>query len=333
MIDVAILGAGVSGLTAAWRLRAAGLHVEVFEARDRLGGRAWTHDGFDLGATWVWDTETHIHALLEELGVDTFAPATNGLDTFDDGTVQRGRLPQSAVPERRIRGGMAALVKALATKAGPVHQSHAVQGLRATPDGVSVVLADRSVTARHVVAALPPSLVAPWLTNDDGALLAHVPVWMGTIAKCVGVFDRPVWQDQGLSGRAFSRVGPMAEIHDLSGDAGPALFGFAPQTDSVDLETRVPDQFERLFGARPSRLVVQRWWDEPLTTAGGREDQRLFGHAALRHPLLDGRLHLISCETSGVSPGHLDGAVERAETVSRRIMGSQPGVPASPKSP
>ncbi len=318
MIDVAIIGAGVSGLTAAWRLRAAGRRVEVFEARDRMGGRAFTSsfDGrsVDLGATWVWDSEVHVHKVLSELGVVTFPPPSDGLDTYDDGTVQRGRLPGSAVPERRILGGMRALVEALAAKAGPVHLESAVEGLELVPGGLRLQVAGQAVEARAVVAALPPSLVAPWVP-EHRERLAHVPVWMGGVAKCVGLYERPVWRDQGLSGRAFSRVGPMSEVHDLSTAEGPALFGFVHRDHSRDLDERVPAQFERLFGERPTSVVIQRWWNEPQTTTGEAEDQRLFGHPFLRAPLLDGRLQLISCETSGVSPGHLDGAIERAETV------------------
>lgn len=39
MATVAIIGAGLAGLTAAWRLASAGFRVTVFEARTRLGGR------------------------------------------------------------------------------------------------------------------------------------------------------------------------------------------------------------------------------------------------------------------------------------------------------
>jgi monoamine oxidase len=42
MPHVAVLGAGVAGLTAAYRLRAAGHRVTVFETQDRVGGRAMT---------------------------------------------------------------------------------------------------------------------------------------------------------------------------------------------------------------------------------------------------------------------------------------------------
>jgi cation diffusion facilitator CzcD-associated flavoprotein CzcO len=39
---VAVIGAGLAGLTAAYRLQQRGFDVTVFEARDRVGGRVWT---------------------------------------------------------------------------------------------------------------------------------------------------------------------------------------------------------------------------------------------------------------------------------------------------
>jgi monoamine oxidase len=41
-VHVVVLGAGIAGLTAAYELEQAGFHVTVLEARDRVGGRAWT---------------------------------------------------------------------------------------------------------------------------------------------------------------------------------------------------------------------------------------------------------------------------------------------------
>lgn len=42
--SVVVVGAGFAGLTAAWWLAHHGFHVIVLEARNRVGGRVWTHD-------------------------------------------------------------------------------------------------------------------------------------------------------------------------------------------------------------------------------------------------------------------------------------------------
>ncbi|HEU4563724.1 MAG TPA: FAD-dependent oxidoreductase, partial [Gemmatimonadaceae bacterium] len=42
---VLIIGAGIAGLTAAWRLRRAGVPVRVIEAQDRVGGRMFSLRG------------------------------------------------------------------------------------------------------------------------------------------------------------------------------------------------------------------------------------------------------------------------------------------------
>jgi len=56
--DVVVIGAGTAGLGAARRLAAAGFSIRVIEARNRLGGRAWTArdpSGFpiELGCAWL----------------------------------------------------------------------------------------------------------------------------------------------------------------------------------------------------------------------------------------------------------------------------------------
>ncbi|MFL6725119.1 MAG: flavin monoamine oxidase family protein [Sphingomicrobium sp.] len=45
--SVVILGAGIAGLVSAYELQRAGFRVTVLEARDRIGGRAWTIRGGD----------------------------------------------------------------------------------------------------------------------------------------------------------------------------------------------------------------------------------------------------------------------------------------------
>ena len=81
--DVAIVGAGLAGLTAAREIMRAGHSVIVLEARDRVGGRMLNQpipggDISERGATFAGPTQDHILALAQEYGVDTFP-------TYDDG--------------------------------------------------------------------------------------------------------------------------------------------------------------------------------------------------------------------------------------------------------
>src|ERR1044072_9220694 len=56
--DIVIVGAGAAGIAAARHLKQAGLKPLLLEARDRVGGRAWTNVeafGFpvDMGCAWL----------------------------------------------------------------------------------------------------------------------------------------------------------------------------------------------------------------------------------------------------------------------------------------
>ncbi|KAF5686243.1 monoamine oxidase [Fusarium circinatum] len=61
MLDLLIIGAGVSGLQAAVTAQKAGLSIAILEARDRVGGKSWTvplqntNGKADLGIAWVND--------------------------------------------------------------------------------------------------------------------------------------------------------------------------------------------------------------------------------------------------------------------------------------
>jgi len=76
-VDVAVVGAGLAGLTCARELQRAGLSVAVFEARDRVGGRVLNQELEDgsvaeLGGQFVGPTQDRIVTLAAELGVETF---------------------------------------------------------------------------------------------------------------------------------------------------------------------------------------------------------------------------------------------------------------------
>ena len=71
-----VVGAGFAGLTAAYRLTAAGWNVTVLEARNRTGGRAWSYRFpqapelvCELGGEWIGKDHPRILALAKELNV------------------------------------------------------------------------------------------------------------------------------------------------------------------------------------------------------------------------------------------------------------------------
>jgi monoamine oxidase len=62
--DVVVIGAGAAGLSAARRLATTPLSIRVIEARDRVGGRAWTMREpsglpIDLGCGWLHSADTN----------------------------------------------------------------------------------------------------------------------------------------------------------------------------------------------------------------------------------------------------------------------------------
>jgi monoamine oxidase len=73
--DVIVIGAGAAGLGAARRLATAGVAVRVVEARNRVGGRAWTARSpsglpIELGCAWLHSAdENELSALALQAGL------------------------------------------------------------------------------------------------------------------------------------------------------------------------------------------------------------------------------------------------------------------------
>jgi monoamine oxidase len=112
--DVCVVGAGYSGLTAAWRLHQAGRSVVVLEARDRIGGRVWTEqrpDGswIDRGAAWCGPGQERVYALAREMGVATYSQYVLGENLFElHGALHRyrGLTPKGLGPFALLSFGL-----------------------------------------------------------------------------------------------------------------------------------------------------------------------------------------------------------------------------------
>ncbi|WP_375583165.1 flavin monoamine oxidase family protein [Cyclobacterium xiamenense] len=76
---VLVIGAGFSGLAAAYKLKKAGIKTTVLEARNRVGGRVFSHQPIkgetqtiELGAEWVGASHERVIELCREFGLELF---------------------------------------------------------------------------------------------------------------------------------------------------------------------------------------------------------------------------------------------------------------------
>ncbi len=343
-MDVVVVGAGAAGLAATAGLAAGGADVVCLEARDRIGGRLLTVDAgpgrVDLGASWFWSGEERVERLVAAASIPVHPQHLDG-DALYDSAAGLRRLAGNPidVPARRYTDGARSVVDALSggLEPGTVRLGCPVSSISADSGGVRVAGPGTEVTARHVVVALPPALAveaigfAPTLPPELERLARMTPVWMGHTVKVVAVYREPFWRSSGLAGAAISEIGPLREIHDLSGPEGDdpaALFGFAPANPGGPplAPGQVVDQLVRMFGpaaAAPQEVLVTDWSRERWTSppgAGQSAAYQLFGHRAYQQPALLGRLHWASTETATASPGHVEGALEAAARAASTVL-------------
>lgn len=88
-----IVGSGFAGLSAAFKLKNAGWNVTVLEARDRIGGRVFSHSLpqnpnliCELGAEWVGESHERIRALCADFKISLQK------HQFDDYLLQNGKV-------------------------------------------------------------------------------------------------------------------------------------------------------------------------------------------------------------------------------------------------
>jgi monoamine oxidase len=360
--DALVIGAGLGGLSAAVQLRAAGIETGVLEANERCGGRIYSvaHStgaelGIDLGPTWFWPHQTHMRELVQTLELGVFGQFDRGAALYQlaPDTVQRvdGPMP----PSFRIYGGTAKLTDALRDRLpeGDVRTGHTVTHV--AHDAIagvwhiraSTATGTRSFSATHLLVAVPPRI---WLriAGVDGLLspglaaeLAATPTWMASHAKFVATYATPFWRTADLAGDAFSRVGPMAEIHDASAedDGHAALFGFlglpAPgrrEMGAEALRAQCLAQLVQIFGtdaANPLQASLKDWAADPLIATDadlqGVPVHPSINLAPYRAEMESLNLSFPVSEAASTEGGYLEGALVAARAAVEKVQQARVG--------
>jgi monoamine oxidase len=113
---VVVIGAGISGLAAAKKLKQKGFTVVILEAQEKVGGRIRTDRSlgvaFDEGASWIHGSKGNlITNLAARSGANTFFTDDDNIGVFDiDGTAYSGNVLTNA--ENQFNDALDAVAKA-----------------------------------------------------------------------------------------------------------------------------------------------------------------------------------------------------------------------------
>jgi monoamine oxidase len=211
-VDVAIVGAGLAGLTAARELTKAGHEVCVLESRDRVGGRTLNHHVSkgviaEAGGEYIGPTQHRIAALAKELRVKTFKTYNQGQGLLY-ARGQLSRYPAAGLPpDPDVQQAVIAAVTQLDSMAAKVPLNAPWKARRAA-EWDAMTLADWSkanVTTEVGRQSVITAVNAIWGADPDQMSLLYVLAYIAASgdAKHRGSFARLVTTEGGAQESRF----------------------------------------------------------------------------------------------------------------------------------
>ena len=347
--DVIIIGAGLAGLTLARLLEKENLECTILEARDRPGGRILTtrlpgKAPVEMGATWLGSQHTALMKLMDELNLEKFEQQMGRYVHFEPistSPTQLVELPENQEPTYRVVGGTDQIISALSgsLRNSSVKLNQRVKTVQFKEETVFVETETDQYECDVVVSTLPPKLLAdlitfePYMPENLRNIAASTQTWMAESIKIALTFEHPFWRDGKNSGTVMSNAGPVNELYDHSNSEGTlfALKGFMNSAyHSLSREERreiAIKQLRKYYGDPAGQYTAYYesvWRDEPYTYseyAGPVFPHQYNGDSVYHRAWYDGRFYLAGAETSAISPGYMDGAVESAMRVAEMITG------------
>jgi len=342
---IIIIGAGLSGLLTAYRLKKEGIPFKILEARNRIGGRINTVLGTDntpveMGATWFGNQHKNLIALLKELGINYFEQHMDGIAFFQPLSTSPAESIQipNQPPSYRISGGTSNLINTLYQKLDKeeVLLNQSVKEIKFHENSIQVMAKD-VFEGNKVILCIPPKLWSkkilfePHLPNDLLNVATQTHTWMEDSIKIALTYSQPFWQQENLSGTLFSNTGPITELYDHCNHERSkyALCGFINSSfKNLTYEERrtcVIDQIKSIFGEKAGMFIDYEeciWSNEENTFE--ESNTSLFPHQNNGNPIFNkfffnDKLIISSSESASEFPGYMEGAVYSANITANKI--------------
>lgn len=343
---IIIIGAGLSGLLSAFRLKEQGIPFKVLEARSRIGGRINTVLGTDgtpveMGATWLQNHHQNLIALLNELDLKAFEQYMDETVLFQqqaNSPIQLMTIGKQS-PSYRIAGGTSKLINTLYQDldSEDVLLNQMVTKIVFQENSVQVI-AEETFEASHIVLAIPPKLWAnkisfePNLPDDLKTIAEQTHTWMEDSIKVALTFNQPFWQEEKQPVTFFSNAGPITEFYDHSNIEKTkfALCGFMNSSFknlSGDERRRLGlTQLKNAFGEKVQSYLDYEecvWSQEQFTFE--QDQYSLIPHQNNGNPVFsksffDDQLFISSSESAKESPGYMEGAVYAGNVTAEKLI-------------
>ncbi len=279
--DVAVVGAGLAGLTAAREVQRAGATAVVLEARDRVGGRTLNHPIGDhkvveVGGQWIGPGQERIALLAREMDVATFrthATGDNVIEFHGKLTRYRGTIPRIG-PHVLADVAQAQLKLGRLAKTVPLDAPWKARNARRLDSQTFATWLRRNVYTPGGRALLELSIQAVWAAEPADLSLLHVLFY----THSAGGFDLLLDTDGGAQQDRFVGGSQLVSMRlaQAIGGAGTVRLespvrriaygpdGATVHADGVTVRTR------KVIVAIPPTLTSRIAYDPPLP---GHRDQ------------------------------------------------------------